>query len=135
MEAGGLETSEGARNAEAIVACPGDDLTTLSPRPAGSRAGVTRCKLRGGQDLPALGRRLLAAAVMSDLSLARYLGYAGLAPAAALKTRLLAEQAQHLDNGVHLIVVQGADGALIVGDSHHYADTRSTPSPARRSIG
>jgi hypothetical protein len=29
-------------------------------------------------------------------------------------------------NGVHLIVVQGADGSLVVGDSHHYG---ATPDP------
>ena len=32
------------------------------------------------------------------------------------------EQAQALADGVHLIVVQGADGSLVVGDSHHYSD-------------
>ena len=31
-----------------------------------------------------------------------------------------------LANGVHLIVVQSADGSLVVGDSHHYA---RTPDP------
>jgi hypothetical protein len=65
----------------------------------------------------------LPAALMSDLGLARYAGYSGLAPCASLKTRLLAEQADHVARGVHLIVVQSADGSLIVGDSHHYAAT------------
>jgi glycine/D-amino acid oxidase-like deaminating enzyme len=36
------------------------------------------------------------------------------------------DQAQQLENGVHLIVVQSADGSLVVGDSHHYA---VTPDP------
>ncbi len=120
VETGRLETSEGAISAEAIVVCPGDDLTTLYPDRL-ARAGVTRCKLQMLRLAPPGWR--LPAAVMSDLSLVRYLGYADLAPAAGLKARLLAEQPQHLENGVHLIVVQGADGALIVGDSHHYADT------------
>ena len=31
-----------------------------------------------------------------------------------------------IENGVHLIVVQSADGSLVVGDSHHYA---RTPDP------
>ncbi len=63
---------------------------------------------------------------MSDLSLVRYLGYAALPEAAALRTRLEAEQAAHLAHGIHLIVAQGADGSLIVGDSHDYA---ATPDP------
>jgi glycine/D-amino acid oxidase-like deaminating enzyme len=56
----------------------------------------------------------------------RYLGYAELPEAKALKARLDAEQGDHLANGVHLIVVQSADGSLVVGDSHHYA---ATPDP------
>ncbi len=58
---------------------------------------------------------------MSDLSLARYAGFAALPEAAALRRRLEAEEYPALDNGVHLIVVQSADGSLVVGDSHHYA--------------
>jgi glycine/D-amino acid oxidase-like deaminating enzyme len=68
----------------------------------------------------------LPGALMSDLGLVRYLGYAELAPAAALKARLGLEQPHHLQHGVHLIVVQNADGSLIVGDSHEYA---ATPDP------
>jgi len=63
---------------------------------------------------------------MSDLGLGRYLGYAQLPAAQALKARLAEEQAEHLRQGVHLIVVQSADGSLVVGDSHHYA---ATPDP------
>ena len=66
------------------------------------------------------------AAVMSDLGLVRYLGYAELPEAAALRRRLEAEQPEHLANGVHLIAVQSADGSLVVGDSHHYG---ATPDP------
>ena len=63
---------------------------------------------------------------MSDLGMVRYLGYAELPAAAALRERLLAEQGEHLRHGVHLIVVRSADGSLVVGDSHHYA---ATPDP------
>ena len=41
----------------------------------------------------------------------------------AVRARLEAEQPDHLAHGVHLIVVQGAGGDLIVGDSHHYGPT------------
>ena len=48
-------------------------------------------------------------------------------PAArALARRLAAEQAEHIANGVHLIVARSADNSLIVGNSHHYA---ATPDP------
>ena len=63
---------------------------------------------------------------MSDLGLHRYRGYHGAPSLAALRARLEVEQKPHLDHGVHLIVVQSADGSLVVGDSHHYA---ATPDP------
>jgi glycine/D-amino acid oxidase-like deaminating enzyme len=44
-------------------------------------------------------------------------------------SRLRAEQKAHLDHGVHLIVVQSADGSLVVGDSHHYGETLDPFAP------
>jgi hypothetical protein len=82
---------------------------------------LTRCKLQMLR-LAAPGFTL-PATLMSDLGVARYLGYAALESVGPLKARLLAEQPEQLRNGVHLIVVQGADGTLVVGDSHHYAPT------------
>ena len=118
-----LVTSRGVVEAERMVVCPGDDLVSLFPDQM-AQAGVTRCKLQmmrlasPGFDLPA--------PVMSDLGLVRYGGYAALPEAAALRARLEAEQGQALTNGVHLIAVQDADGALVMGDSHHDA---ATPDP------
>ncbi|WP_454715497.1 TIGR03364 family FAD-dependent oxidoreductase [Caulobacter segnis] len=126
VETGRLETSAGAIQAEAIVVCPGDDLITLFPD-AFAQAEVTRCKLQMLR-LAAPGWRL-PGPVMSDLGLVRYLGYAALPEAAAVRARLEAEQAAHLEHGVHLIVAQSADGSLVVGDSHHYA---ATPDPFSR---
>jgi glycine/D-amino acid oxidase-like deaminating enzyme len=71
---------------------------------------------------PSPGWRL-PGALMSDLGLVRYLGYARLPEADALRRVIEAEQKAALDNGVHLIVVQSADGSLVVGDSHHYSPT------------
>jgi len=120
VEAGRLETSAGTILADAVIVCPGDDLATLFPA-IFAEAGVTRCKLQMMR-LAAPGYRL-PSAVMSDLGLVRYPGYAALPEAAALRARLEREQPDHLRHGIHLIVAQGADGSLVVGDSHHYADT------------
>jgi FAD dependent oxidoreductase TIGR03364 len=120
VETGRLETSAGQIRAEAVVVCPGDDLCTLFPDRF-VQAEVTRCKLQMLR-LADPGWRL-PASVMSDLSLVRYLGYADLPQAQPLLARLQAEQPRHLEHGVHLIVVQSADGSLVVGDSHHYAPT------------
>jgi D-hydroxyproline dehydrogenase subunit beta len=116
-------TSRGVVRAERLAVCPGDDFNGLYADRLKNYA-LTRCKLQmlrladPGFKLPG--------AIMSDLGLGRYKGYADLPAAKPLKARLAHEQAAHLEHGVHLIVVQSADGSLVVGDSHHYA---STPDP------
>ncbi len=120
-----VTTGAGEVRAERVVVCPGDDLVSLYPGRLATY-GLTRCKLHMLRvAAPSEGFRL-PAAVMSDLGLVRYLGYAALPEAAALKARLSAEQPEALANGVHLIAVQSADGSLVVGDSHHYD---ATPDP------
>lgn len=112
-----LRTSRGIIEAGAVVVCPGDDFATLyADRIAQYR--LRKCRL-SMLKLADPGVRL-PGALMSDLSLVRYRGYAALPEARALEARLRAEQPRHFENGVHLIVAQGADGGLIVGDSHHY---------------
>jgi FAD dependent oxidoreductase TIGR03364 len=115
-----VRTSRGSFEADRVAVCPGDDLNGLYAQRLAS-CELTRCKLQMLR-LAAPGFTL-PATLMSDLGLARYLGYAALESAGPLKARLLAEQPEQLRNGVHLIVVQGADGSLVVGDSHHYAPT------------
>lgn len=122
-----IETSRGPVFAEAAIVCPGDDFVTLFPeRIAAYRP--RRCRLSMLR-LASPGFRL-PASIMSDLGLVRYAGYAALPPAEALRRRLAVDQPTHLANGVHLIVVQSADGSLVVGDSHHYDDLPAPFAPA-----
>jgi FAD dependent oxidoreductase TIGR03364 len=116
-----LETSRGRIEAQTVIVCPGDNYQGLFPERIAAYA-PTRCKL---QMLRVMPERpvTLGQAVMSDHGLARYHGYADLPQAQALKDRLDAEEAGKRTNGVHLIVVQSADGSLVVGDSHHYGET------------
>jgi FAD dependent oxidoreductase TIGR03364 len=120
IEPGTVRTSTGAIQASKIVACPGDDLVTLFPERMAAHQ-VRRCKLQMLR-LADPGFRLNSALV-SDLSLLRYEGYAMLPEAAALRQRLDQDCRAELDNGVHLIVTQSADGSLVIGDSHHYGQT------------
>ena len=123
-----LETSRGPIEADAIVVCPGDDFATLHADRL-AQYGLTRCKLHMMRVRPqAFDERLPA--IMSDLGMIRYLGYAELPAAKALRARLEAEQREHIDAGVHLIAVRSADGTLVVGDSHHYAATPDPFAPA-----
>jgi FAD dependent oxidoreductase TIGR03364 len=119
-----LETSRGLLHAETIIVCPGDDFHTLGAQRLAAY-GLTRCKLHMMRVTPERFDARLPA-LMSDLGMIRYLGYSELPAAATLRRRLEAEQAAHIENGVHLIVVRSADNSLVVGDSHHYA---ATPDP------
>jgi FAD dependent oxidoreductase TIGR03364 len=125
---GRLDTSDGIIDAERIVVCPGDDLATLFPARL-ARYGITRAKLqmmriRPRHPLP------LGCAVMTDLSLVRYLGYSELPEAAPLRALLLREQSEAMAGGVHLIAVQSADGSLVLGDTHVYGTTMDPFSDA-----
>lgn len=118
-----LLTARGVIEAERAVVCPGDDLVSLFPDRL-EAFGLVRCRLQMMR-LASPGFAL-PSPVMSDLGLVRYGGYADLPETAALRARLEAEKGEALAHGVHLIAVQDADGALVVGDSHHDA---ITPDP------
>jgi D-hydroxyproline dehydrogenase subunit beta len=123
-----METSRGAIAADAVVVCPGDDLVTLFPERLAD-AGVGRCTLQMMRlESPGFA---LPGTITSDLTLARYAGFASLGEADILRRRLESEQGEFFKHGIHLIVAQAADGSLIVGDSHHY-DTPTEPFAEER---
>lgn len=105
--------------AERVVLAPGTALTGLAkPYLEEWRLGLTQLQMLRVRPLTAYRQ---TAAVMSDLSLVRYAGYTGLAEHRGLLAQLQAECPESLADGIHLIVVQSADGSLVVGDSHHPA--------------
>lgn len=124
-----IETTRGRVSAETAIVCPGTDFLTLFPERIAAY-NLTTCKLHMLRVDPGSPAPALDAAVMSDLGLVRYLGYAELPEAAALKARLEAEQAAALAQGVHLIAVRSNDGSLVVGDSHHYGAAADPFAPA-----
>ena len=113
-----LTHSAGKLAASAIVIAPGAAVAAFAPD-LGRRVNLRQCKLQmmrlanPGFALPGV--------VMSDLSLARYEGFASQPSAARLKSQLERECGAALGAGVHLIVAQASDGSIVVGDSHHYA--------------
>lgn len=124
IEPGRIHTSDGEVRSERVVLCPGTDLTGVAlPWIAALQLKLTRLQMMRIRPEP--GFRL-PAAVMSDLSLIRYAGYAKLPESQLLLEELAAEVPASLEAGIHLIAVQSADGSLVVGDSHH--DDR-TPLP------
>lgn len=117
-----IETSHGTIEADAVVVCPGDDFSTLFPDVI-ARHLLTMCTLQMLRVAPAQPSRF-GAAVMSDMSLARYEGFADLPEGQALGKRLDLEEAESRAAGIHLIAVQSADGSLVVGDSHVYGNAQ-----------
>jgi FAD dependent oxidoreductase TIGR03364 len=123
-----IETTAGQFEADTVIVCPGDDFLGLYPERIADY-GLTRCALQMMRVIPGAPMRL-GAAVMSDFGLVRYLGYAGLEPAIALRRAIERDEPEMLEHGIHLIAVQSPhDDSLVVGDSHHYA---TTPAPFGR---
>lgn len=115
-----VRTSCGTLRGERVVVCTNTDLHGLFAECIAVHE-LTLCRLQMLRVKPEAGFRL-PGSVMMDLSLVRYEGYSTLPEAAALRARLQEEEAASLAHGIHLIVVQSADGSLVVGDSHHYGD-------------
>jgi FAD dependent oxidoreductase TIGR03364 len=118
VESGRVHLDGAQLQAERIVVCPGPDLRGLFPQ-AFTKYKTQLCQLQMLRIRPPRGYHL-GAAVMSDLSLVRYHGFSELPGAVRLEDRLRLELPRSLQHGIHLIVVQSADGSLVVGDSHQY---------------
>lgn len=115
---GAVQTTQGWLQARHIAVCPGPDIRSLFPEHF-EKHRTQLCQLQMLRVRPPTGYRL-PAAVMSDLSLVRYKGYAELPGAQQLVDRLRKDCRDELAHGIHLIIVQSRDGSLVVGDSHHY---------------
>lgn len=125
-----LRTASRTLAAERVVLCPGTELNGIAKPYLDAHFAaahktnplqLTRLQmLRVQPEVPLK----LGTAVMGDLSLVRYNGYADLPQCQPLLAQLQREEAQSLADGIHLIAVQSQDGSLVVGDSHHAA-----PSP------
>lgn len=119
VEGATVRHAGGEIRADAVVIAPGAGIAAFVPSLA-RNVNLRHCKLQMMR-LAAPGFRL-PGVLMTDLSLLRYGGFAAMPGASRLRQDLESECARELEHGVHLIVAQGADGSLVVGDSHHYAD-------------
>ena len=119
-----VRTALATLHAERVAVCTNTDLHGLFAERLAAHP-LSLCQLQMLRVQPEPGFRL-PGAVMSDLSLVRYHGYSRLPAAAALLEQIRREEGESLDHGIHLIVVQSADGSLVVGDSHHYG---AAPEP------
>ncbi|MCT9810839.1 TIGR03364 family FAD-dependent oxidoreductase [Acidovorax sp. Be4] len=119
-----VRTARALLHAERVVVCTNTELHGLFAQRLAPH-DLRLCQLQMLRVMPQAGFRL-PGAVMADLSLVRYHGYSQLPEAAPLLAQIQQEEAESLAHGIHLIVVQSADGSLVVGDSHHYG---AAPQP------
>lgn len=119
-----VRTSRGAIHGERVAVCTNTDINGLFAERLTPHA-LRLCLLHMLRVEPEPGFKL-PGSIMADLSLVRYHGYSKLPAAAKLLEQIRREEGESLDNGIHLIVVQSADGSLVVGDSHHYG---AAPEP------
>lgn len=103
-------------HARHVVICNGADLRTLYPERFLS-AGFQRCKLQMMRLEPQRHLRL-PMNLASGLTLRRYPAFAQCPSFAKLEHEPSA--AGVLENGIHVLMVQDADGSFVLGDSHTY---------------
>ena len=117
--------------ARQILVCTGAQLGRLAP-PELSRAFPGCTKLHMLRVRPRVDAGELSAPLVSDLTLARYPGFADLPEARELKSRLIETDPEMLADGIHVIAVRNADGTITLGDSHHdcHGDTADPFQPA-----
>jgi len=121
IEGSSIHTSNKRLNAQKIVMCPGAQLTGVV-KPYVEKYDLKLCTLQMLR-VKVQDGFVLPGSVMTDNSLARYLGWSELPEAIALKDRIAKEMPEYIKEGIHLIVVQSPDGTLVVGDSHRYGSS------------
>ncbi|HEY0258560.1 MAG TPA: TIGR03364 family FAD-dependent oxidoreductase, partial [Lacisediminihabitans sp.] len=121
QDGGTATTSRGSVRTSHTIVCVGHDLDYLYPELA-EEHGVERCGLQMVR-VAAPGARSISPAVLTGTSMLRYPAFTETAAAAALRTRLAAEDPELVRLGANVMVTQRPDGTLLVGDSHRYGPT------------
>ena len=111
-------TSNGTEySAGRVFICCGAELRTLFPERLAA-AGLVRCKLQMArtQPQPSLS---LTATIASGLSIRWYPSFRNCTKWAALECEPVDPEV--VRRGIHVLMVQDADGTIVVGDSHEYS--------------
>ncbi len=108
-----------------LIMAPGNHLKGLG-RDVFEKKEVQSSKLHMLRVMPEK-KITLPGGIMADLTLMRYPGYENLPSKKKLDKVIKKTSRAELDNGIHVIVVQGKDGSLTIGDSHHYTHDTHYP--------
>jgi glycine/D-amino acid oxidase-like deaminating enzyme len=119
---------------DGAVVCPGAELRTLYPD-LWSHANSMLCRLQMFSLTPPHATFELGPMLAAGLTLLHYKSFADCPSLPALRERMMRTHAPWLARGIHVLVSQGADGRLIVGDSHEYGESFAPGSdPAIESL-
>ena len=113
-----------------LIMAPGNHLKGLG-RDLFEKMKIQSSKLHMMRVMPEKKLKL-PGGIMADLTLMRYPGYENLPSKKKLDKVIHKQCRAELDNGIHVIVVQGKDGSLTIGDSHHY--THDTHYPFENEV-
>ena len=108
-----------------LIMAPGNHLKGLG-RDVFEKKEVQSSKLHMLRVMPEK-KIILPGGIMADLTLMRYPGYENPPSKKKLDKVIKKTCRAELDNGIHVIVVQGKDGSLTIGDSHHYTHDTHFP--------
>jgi len=108
-----------------LIMAPGNHLKGLG-RNVFEKRKIQSSKLHMLRVMPEKKFKL-PGGIMADLTLMRYPGYENLPSKKKLDKVIQKTCRAELDNGIHVIVVQGKDGSLIIGDSHQYTHDTHYP--------
>ncbi|WP_280462979.1 TIGR03364 family FAD-dependent oxidoreductase [Nocardia carnea] len=116
-----VHTARGDLPATAIVHASGHDVDRLFPTLA-EEYDVRRCKLHMLEVDPP-GDVRIDPAVLTGYSMLRYGGLAATASATEVRREITARAPETLDVVMNLMFTQRPDGAIALGDTHHYSRT------------
>ncbi|MFK7959680.1 MAG: TIGR03364 family FAD-dependent oxidoreductase [Phycisphaerales bacterium] len=116
--------------AEQIVVCTGSDFETLFDEEYAAMP-LQRCKLQMLATVPQPDGWRLGPHLAAGLTLRWYPSFAGCPTLPALRERISREMPAYDRYGIHLLVSQRADGSIVIGDSHEYAER---PDPFRTEL-
>src|SRR5262249_46243309 len=114
-------TAAGEWSAGRLVVCAGADFRELAPD-AFAESGLMPCKLQMMRARAAGDPFPLGPLLAPGLTLRHYRAFAACPTLPTLARRLDAELPEYGRYGIHVMAAQGADGELVLGDSHEYGE-------------
>jgi FAD dependent oxidoreductase TIGR03364 len=117
-----LSARNEAFSASKVIICNGNEFKNLFPE-IFNESDLEVSKLQMMQTKPQKNYKL-PGSILTDLSIRRYEAFYECPSFKAIKAK---ENGDSLEKkwGVHILFKQAADGSVILGDSHHYADAKN----------